>query len=177
MNLIFNPKTIKAVVGLGNPGDEYARTYHNIGQQFLTHFQNTLLAKDFSIYKKFSHTKKGRIILAKPETFMNDSGIGLKEVLAYFKLKPEEVLVVHDDADLPLGSYKLSFGRGSAGHKGVESVIKHFKTKNFWRARVGIRPDDDKKKKAMDFVLATIGKKEMKILKKVFSEVENLVTG
>jgi len=178
MDIIFNPKKIKVIAGLGNPGNDHKDTYHNIGRMFLYHMMEDREAKDLSTYKKFAYTKKGKIIFMRPETFMNTSGAGLKEGLSYFKLKPEQFLIVHDDTDIPLGSFKLSFGRGPAGHKGVESVIRSFKTKNFWRVRVGIRTDYDKKKrkKAMDPVLAKIGKKEEKTLINVFKEIEALFT-
>ncbi len=175
MDIIFNPKTIRAIAGLGNPGDEYRDTFHNMGRMFLCHAMEKTKSPDLSPYKTFAYSKKGKRVFMRPETFMNQSGKGLKEALLYFKLKPNQVLLVHDDADIPLGKMKLSFGRGSAGHKGVESVISHFKTKDFWRARIGIRTKQNQKKKALDIVLSRIGKKEEKELMAVFKNLEDLL--
>jgi len=176
MNTTFNPKKIRMVSALGNPGEEYENTYHNIGRVFLERIVKSRNIEKFSSYDKFKYAKKGKIVFVEPKTFMNDSGAGLKKALAYFKIKKAELVVIHDDADLAIGSFKLSYGRGSAGHKGVESVIKNLKTKNFWRLRIGIRPDykSKKRKKAMQFVLSKIGKKESKLFEKVFSECLDL---
>ena len=110
---------------------------------------------------------------------MNESGRAISAAIKYFKIKPEEILIVHDDSDIEIGKYKISFGRGSAGHNGVESIIKSLKTKDFWRLRIGIRPNIrinqskisiNQRLKASAFVLKKISKKDLKILEKVFEE-------
>ena len=127
---------IKLIVGLGNPGKEYEHTRHNVGFLFIEILENNF--------------KNKKIILTKTQTFMNKSGAAVLSLMKFYhptgdlpkgdKIKPENVLVVHDDIDILWGDFKFSFGRRSAGHRGVESVIKSLKTKNFWRLRIGIQP-------------------------------------
>jgi len=154
MNKI-NPKLI---VGLGNPGKEYESTRHNIGFLFIDELAHRLKARDFEYQKKlFSEIaeaqirnpkseirNKPKIIISKPMTFMNKSGEAVLVLAKFYKIKPENILVVHDDIDILWSNFKFSFGRSSAGHKGVESIIKALKTKNFWRLRLGIQPSAKK---------------------------------
>jgi len=102
---------------------------------------------------------------------MNESGGFVKKMLRKKGVRPEALLVIHDDSDLNLGSFKLSFGRGSAGHKGAESVIRTLGTKDFWRLRIGIRPIVGRRKKAGEFVLKKISAKDKKTLESVFAEI------
>lgn len=158
----INPP-IKLIIGLGNPGKEYERTYHNAG----------FLAIDF--LTKNSPIPK----LLKTDVFMNQSGSFVAKISKKHHIKSDEILIIHDDSDIELGNYKLSFGRGSAGHNGVESIIKALKTKNFWRLRIGIRPSVrvnpsqtkiNTFKKAGDFVLKKINKKDLETLNQVFAK-------
>lgn len=156
------------IVGLGNPGKQYADTYHNAGYlavDFLTGAAKFRAASS----KKFSYFKKGDDIFVKPAAFMNDLGPAVKDALKYFKIKPERCAVVHDDSDIELGKYKIAFQRGSAGHKGVESVIAHLGTNGFWRVRIGIR---SRRGKAGDFVLRPIIQGDRKILENTFREIK-----
>jgi len=116
---------IKLIVGLGNPGKEYENTRHNMG---------------FIFIDKLSEQIKTNFIVEKPQTFMNKSGDAVLALSKLHKIKPENILIVHDDIDILWGKFKFSFGHSSAGHKGVESIIKALKTKNFWRLRIGIQP-------------------------------------
>jgi len=110
---------------------------------------------------------------------MNQSGNFVKAALKKYKIKPEEVLIVHDDSDIELGKYKISFGRGSAGHRGVESIIKSLGAKNFWRLRIGIRRRLTRtlrgltQTKAIDLVLKKINKKDLEVLEKVFQTIKD----
>lgn len=117
----------KLIIGLGNPDPKYEETYHNIGYLLVDHLQNL----------KF---KVLNLKLMKSDVYMNESGAFVKEQIKKFKIKPEQLLIVHDDSDIELGFYKLSFGRNSAGHHGVQNIINQLKTKDFWRLRIGIRP-------------------------------------
>jgi len=161
---------IKLIVGLGNPGKEYERTRHNVGFLFID--------------KLTPHLNGLKVKIAKPQTFMNKSGTAVLALIKQLKTKPENVLIVHDDIDISWGNFKLSFGRSSAGHKGIESVIKSLKTKNFWRLRIGIQPIRQaqgkpalKKRVPADKIILkkfTSGElKELdKIMKKAISELE-----
>ncbi len=160
-------KGIKMVFGLGNPGKEYKNTFHNVG--FLTvNFWTENQA--FSKLKNFEYKKIKGIIFAKNLTFMNESGNAVSRALKFFKIKPEKLLVVHDDADIPLGSYKISFNRGSAGHKGIKSIIEILGAKNFYRLRIGVRHSKNKNK-ALDFILKKIKTQESKTLNQVFKSL------
>lgn len=127
------------VVGLGNPGREYEKTRHNAGRAAVALFAKQEDTGDFVFNKKANAlvAKGSGVTLALPETMMNNSG---KAVAALVKSPKaaKSLLVVHDDLDLPLGAVKMVFGRGSGGHKGVESVMHALKTKDFARLRIGI---------------------------------------
>ncbi|MDP2598801.1 MAG: aminoacyl-tRNA hydrolase [Candidatus Liptonbacteria bacterium] len=123
---------IKLIIGLGNPGPKYKDTYHNAGFLFIDNLIKNLRDSRFDI--RISN-------LLRSNVFMNESGGFVKKMLKKSGAKPEELLVAQDDSDLYIGEYKLAFDRGSAGHKGVQSVIDALGTKKFWRLRLGIRPD------------------------------------
>ena len=181
------PQNIKIIIGLGNPDKEYANTYHNVGFlaiDYLVKNQNLKIKNQndnvkFKNEKYFNYLKIDEIILIKSETFMNESGKMILEVKKYFKAKLDGILIIHDDSDIEIGKYKISFDRGSAGHNGVESIIKSLKTKDFWRLRIGIRPpirinqhkiSINLRLKAAAFVLKKINKKNLEILDNVFEE-------
>lgn len=156
-----NPKLI---IGLGNPDKEYEKTYHNVGFLFVDYWAKNLPISNF----KFLIPKP-----IKSEIYMNESGRFVKKAVKKYNAKPEELLIIHDDSDIKLGEYKFSFGRSSAGHKGVQSTINSLKTKNFWRARVGVRKN--KKQKAGDLVLKKMTKNDLEIINEVFGKIfENL---
>lgn len=166
---IENIQEVKIAAGLGNPGEEYARTYHNAGALAV---EALVPGAAWKTHGRFRYAKESGIIFIIPETFMNESGLAVLEALRFFKLKPNELLILHDDSDLPIGEWKLHFGRGSAGHKGVASVIEHIGTEDLWRARIGIRPaEEERRRKAGDFVLDKIKRPDMDALEKVFTEI------
>jgi len=137
------------VVGLGNPGEQYAKARHNVGfwavDKIAANFQSPKKDKFSTEQAKFNaqisegKIGKEKIVLGKPQTFMNNSGKAVGFLTKYYKIKPENVFVIHDDADLPLGIFRITKNRGSAGHKGVESIMRALKTKNFVRFRIGTR--------------------------------------
>jgi len=172
------------IVGLGNPGGEYKNTRHNAGRLVLQEFYS---AHDFTEweYKKTydALVAKGEVagvevLLLEPETYMNDSGKSLVS-LVKSKKQSAQMVVIHDDIDLPLGTWKFSFNRGSGGQKGVESIATTLKTKEFIRVRVGIlattptgKPKKPKGEEAVvKFVLGKFKPDEMDTLKKVGKEV------
>lgn len=138
-----NEKPIRLIVGLGNPGEEYRGTRHNTGFAFVT-----ALAKEkggtFAASSRYPadiarvSTKGGDLWLMKPMTYMNESGRAVQPFAAYYKLTPEEILVVHDELDVAPGCMKLKMGGGNAGHNGLKSITACLGTPNFWRLRVGI---------------------------------------
>ncbi len=167
------------IIGLGNPGAPYERSYHNIGFLFVDYLIKNRLAEDkrqLKTAKKFEYLKNNNITVVKPKTFMNESGNAVKEAIKYFGIKPGEILIAHDDADIEIGEYKFSFGRGSAGHKGAESIIKILNTKNLWRLRIGIAKykrnnGAARKIKAEEYVLKTITASDERKIQTAFEKI------
>lgn len=159
------------IIGLGNPGNKFKATRHNVGWEVLDLIQKEYNFSPWKESKKFkSEISKGemnkrKIILVKPLTFMNLSGEAVKGLKAFYKIKIKDILVIHDDIDIPLGKFKISENRGTAGHKGVDSIMKNLKTKNFSRIRIGIKPNK-KPENTERFVLLKFNKEEKGILNK-----------
>lgn len=164
------------IVGLGNPGKKYKKTRHNLGFRTIDFFgRNFDQFSDFKLKKKFlAQISQGKInswkiILAKPQTFMNNSGKSVRAIIENYKINIENLMVVHDDLDLPLGKIRISKARGSGGHLGVQSIIDQLNSKNFIRFRIGIcpgfKPVDSKK-----FVLEKFSKAEEKIVQKKITQ-------
>lgn len=157
-------------IGLGNPEEKFKETRHNIGFEVIDKFAENNNFPGFEFSKKHNallseKNINGRnVILAKPMTFMNNSGIAVKSIIA--NNKKAYLILVHDDADLPLGKIKIVKNRGSAGHKGVESVIKNESNKNLIRIRVGIQSKTGRLGTKDKFVLGKFSPKEKPIAKK-----------
>jgi len=152
----------KLIIGLGNPGQKYQNNRHNIGFQILDEFGGK-----FKLEKKFkAEIDKGDdFILAKPQTFMNNSGQAVKALKTFYKIKPENIIIVHDDLDLAIGAMRITLGASSGGNKGVESIIKELGAKNFIRIRVGVANSQRAKIPADKFVLQNFNPADKKILK------------
>lgn len=143
---------MKLIVGLGNPGEKYEKTRHNLGfvivEQFLKDFEpvsqtkwdkSEKLKSDIaSLVWQPKHGTEEKVILAKPLTYMNNSGMAVQLLMSYYKIVSEDIWVVYDELDLPLGAMKIRFGGAAAGHHGVESILEHLNTDKFWRFRMGI---------------------------------------
>jgi len=153
------------IVGLGNPGKKYNNTRHNIGFEILDQIKETDNFPDFKLSKKFKAliSEKDKIILVKPQTFMNLSGKSVKIIASFYKTK--DLIVIHDDIDLVIGKIKISRNKGSAGHKGIESIIKEI-GKDFTRIRIGIQPKKGKPADTESFVLKKFKKQELEEIKK-----------
>jgi len=145
---------MKLIVGLGNPGRKYKKTRHNIGWLVLDELKKSI--------------DKDKIILLKPTTYMNNSGKEVKPVVQKNKINIENIIVIHDDIDLPFGTIRISQNSSSAGHKGVQSIINELGTQNFTRIRVGINPGC--KIGAEKFVLEKFTKEEKKQLKQIIKQ-------
>lgn len=135
------------IVGLGNPGEKYKDTRHNVGFMVVDHLLKKLTSVEKSVWeenKKFNSLiakVEGDIIFAKPVSYMNASGGVVAKLMNFYKIDPLGLYLIHDDVDLPLGKIKISIDRGSAGHKGVESIMEVLGSKNFVRIRVGVGKD------------------------------------
>lgn len=164
------------IVGLGNPEKKFEKTRHNLGSRIVEKFAEENNFPTFRLSKKLlSQISKGKIcgkqvILAKPETYMNESGKAVKRLLSGLGLNEKNLYLVHDDIDLALGHLKVVKNRGTAGHKGVESVVKELKTKNFVRFRIGIQPKEGKPKNLNNLVLNNFSTEEEKIIKEVIKK-------
>ena len=173
------------IVGLGNPGEQYANTPHNAGflvvDQLLEIYNvkpetNKYMKSEIAEHK----AGKKKIILSKPQTFMNKSGEAVKSITTYYKLLTTNSLwVIHDDVDLELGKIKVVRNRGSAGHKGVEDIMRKLKTKDFIRFRIGIRPKRlvAKRSKSLmnKFVASPVGKNDLPAFKKAIKRCTEAV--
>jgi PTH1 family peptidyl-tRNA hydrolase len=178
-------KTI-LVTGLGNPGKKYEKTRHNAGFMFLDYFQgeNTDIFSDWKADKKLKSeisagkTNNKKIILLKPQTFMNHSGEAVLAAKKYFKVRLTDIFVAHDEIDLPLGKHRFSTGSSSAGHNGAQNIIDRLGTKNFTRLRIGVENRSDKTEIPTEkYVLGKLTNEELKTLKTKFkASVSELAT-
>lgn len=161
------------IVGLGNPGSEYARTRHNAGFQVVDRVAERWRAA-WGFDKKFNaelaRADRGsqRALLCKPQTYMNSSGVAVAAVQAYYDVPVQRVLVVMDDADLPLGEIRLRPGGGSGGHHGLESIEQHLGTRDYPRLRVGIGRQDGARE-ITGHVLGRFGSTETALADKVLT--------
>ncbi len=181
------------IVGLGNPGEEYGSTRHNAGRMAVEYFAKAMKLGEFRVDVKAKAHVAGAMIgkttaaLVLPDTFMNKSGGALVKFVKSVKAA-ERLVVVYDDLDLPLGKMKLSYDRGSGGHKGLESVMRTIKTKKFTRIRIGVSPSTaggtlrkpEGDKVVLNFILTKFRAHELEELKQVFKRVahalETIVT-
>jgi PTH1 family peptidyl-tRNA hydrolase len=160
------------IVGLGNPGKKYANSRHNVGWMVLDTLTGKINWKENEkaqafIYKTELENKEVQFL--KPNTFMNNSGVAVAYALK--KHPTAQIIVVHDDKDIPLGEIRTQIDRGSAGHNGVKSIIEHLGTQNFTRIRVGIAPvDPTVMHDTAEFVLENFTKEEKDKLNKTIVE-------
>lgn len=169
-------KNVKLVVGLGNKGNQYVDTYHNAGRAavlFLAKSTDQKFKKP--LLKKFFLARGSKLSLAYLDCYMNESGEPLTKLLKYLNLRPSELLVLHDDSDLPIGEFRLGFGSSSAGHHGVDSSIRFLGTENFWRARIGVRGSNNINCKAGEFVLQKINPADQPGLEKTYTALIDLL--
>lgn len=166
------------VVGLGNPGPEYAGNRHNLGFMVVDEVARRMGAgfrenkTEALIADVFG--EDSRILLAKPQTFMNVSGRSVRLITTFFKIPPEQMLIVHDELDLPFGAVRLKEEGGHAGHNGLRSIIEEMGTGDFKRVRVGIgRPPG--KKDAAKFVLEDFTSEERRDLDFIIGEAADIV--
>ncbi len=168
------------IVGLGNPKEKYEETRHNVGFVLIDKIKKENSFLDFSFSKKFNAECSAGVIheestvLAKPMTFMNLSGKSVSKIINFYKINICQVIVVHDDIDVPLGQIKITKNKGAGGHKGVGSIIKETGSKNFTRIRIGICPEK-KPSNARVFVLQKFKKNEEESLEKALHKTEQAI--
>jgi PTH1 family peptidyl-tRNA hydrolase len=177
---------MKLIVGLGNPGRIYARNRHNIGFMCVRHFAKT---QGIRFDKKQGQARIGtgevagnKLIVARPQTHMNLSGESVIRLVNKFNISLKDIIVIHDDLDLPLGKIRLSQGSGSGGHKGVDSIITHLGSLDFPRLRVGIgRPPiiegsaEDREAEVVAYVLNDFTLEERKTITQVIPKVSEAI--
>ena len=177
---------MKLIVGLGNPGYLYSRNRHNIGFMCVSY-----LAKKHNIPfdRKQGHARTGignigryKAVVARPQTYMNASGESVNALLKRLNVKPSDLIVIHDDLDLPVGKIRLRLGGSSGGHKGIDSIIARIGTRDFYRIRVGIGRLDDsessdaaKEKAVIDYVLSDVTSEEKKIIDEIIPQVSDAI--
>ena len=166
---------VQLIVGLGNPGPEYDQTRHNAGALFverLAAHKGANLSVDrkyFGLVGKFRHQDEDVRLLI-PTTFMNRSGLAIKALADFFRIPPQQILVAHDELDLPAGTAKFKKGGGHGGHNGLRDTIAHLGSNDFQRLRLGIGHPGDSRK-VTGYVLGRLGKQESEQLDAVFGEV------
>jgi len=172
---------MKLLVGLGNPGKAYENTRHNIGwlvlndlaKEYMAAFENK---KRWKARATSIQINGERIELIKPQTFMNKSGEAVQAARGWLrKVQVENIWVVHDDADLPLGEIRIKQGGGSAGHRGVDSIAKMVGSTNFWRVRLGIGRPDNPNVPLEDYVLKKFSDSEMKEVEQIVDEARRTI--
>jgi len=190
---------MKLIVGLGNPSEKYINTRHNLGFMIIEHFlkdfqnaKNTVWENSSKFKSEISqiewqprHGSLEKVILAKPQTYMNNSGMAVQLIISFYKLLTTDIWVIHDDIDLQLGSMKIRFGGASAGHHGVESIMEHLNTDKFWRFRMGTgvqnkksKIKNQKLKNVEDYVLGNFAGQEKGKLKNLIKRgVKAIETG
>lgn len=167
------------IIGLGNPGKKYQKTRHNLGFRvldlFAASFNSSFKKSKFSAETIDLKIDRKSIILAKPNTYMNNSGQAVSELLNFHKNALEDLLVVYDDADLPLGKIRLRSQGGTGGHNGMASIRNHLKTQNFARLRLGINSDFGRSE-MVNFVLSPFAKEERSIVDLMVKEASDAIS-
>jgi len=179
-------KQIKLIIGIGNPDEQHQNTRHNVGFMMLDYIAKKSGCDNFEFNKKLNSlvTKhkigEKQVFLAKPQTYVNKTGEAAYKLRNFYKAKPEQILVIQDDLDIPFGNTKISFDKNSGGHRGIESIMKALKTKKFYRLRIGLattrlkkaRQQSDKKRDEfiVKMVLSKFSPSERDEIKRIFKE-------
>lgn len=165
------------LVGLGNPGLKYKKNRHNAGSDLVMFLCQEWHGSPWEKNKKClaeissAETENGKIMLAKPTIFMNESGRSVKKLKDFYRIPLKRIFVAQDDTDILLGRFKISYNRGSAGHHGIESIIDHLRSAAFYRIRIGVRPITTCNAKAEKLVLRDFTRAESEKLQKIFPSI------
>jgi len=169
------------IIGLGNPEEKHKNNRHNSGFIIIDELRKNWGFPDFEFSKKFNseisegNHEREKTVLAKPQTFMNNSGEAVRKIMSFYKLTPEDILVIHDDLDIDFGKYKISTDSGPAGHKGVQDIIKKIGTQKFKRFRIGTEGTEKRKTRTIpgdEFVLQNLSDAELKIIRNLAKEIK-----
>lgn len=164
--------SIKLIAGLANPGERYALTRHNAGEWFVNLFIPAIAWKTES--SLHARVAKNDILFAIPTTYMNLSGQAVQALSHYYKIKPDEILIAHDEIDLPAGAIRLKQDGGHGGHNGLRDIIKHLGTSQFWRLRIGVgRPAQSSQ--VEHYVLNAPSKEDRALIDEALRRAEPLV--
>ncbi len=164
---------MRLIVGLGNPGRDYAKSKHNIGFMVLDAYcklKGIKLVKESKFLGEL--IKYQDVVLLKPKTFMNNSGNSVRAVAQFYQISNEDILVISDDLDLPFGKLRLREKGSAGGHNGLKSIIASLGAQNFNRLRIGIDRDD---KEVVDYVLSKLSKEQSKQLENLFIVTNNII--
>lgn len=180
------------LIGLGNPEKKYENTRHNAGFMLLDKIQTAFELPAFEFNKKFNaEISEGnyklpaspaggkaisyKLFLVKPQTYMNLSGTAVKAILDFYKLTPDDIIIIHDDIDIPLGKYKIATDSSSAGHNGVQNIIDQLGTQKFRRIRIGVGQSVGEalvcRLNAHDFVLEKFTASELETIEKISEDI------
>jgi PTH1 family peptidyl-tRNA hydrolase len=162
--LMYNINMI-LIAGLGNPENKYENTPHNIGFRTIDLLKERFNFPEFSVFESALMSKKNNVILIKPQTYMNNSGIPIKQIVSYYKIKIDDVWVIHDENKLKLGELEINKNIPASGHNGIKSIIERLGMQDFVRFRIGI--NNKEKHDLMDYVLKPFSKKEQEIINEV----------
>lgn len=166
---------MKAIVGLGNPGRKYSDTRHNIGFMIIDELSDRLGLKFKSGKGEYLYASNNNVMLIKPLTYMNNSGIAVREMIQYFKILTTDLLIVFDDLDLPFGKIRIRSNGSSGGHNGLKSIIYHLNTDMFHRLKIGISNEKREFIEADKFVLGKFIEKEREVIEEVITQSVNII--
>jgi len=169
---VYNESMI-LIVGLGNPEEKYKNTPHNVGFETIDLFKERFDFPNFSLNQNALISKKDNVILMKPQTYMNESGTSVREIVNFYKIKEEDVWVIQDENDIQLGKFKINKDISSKGHNGIKSIIEKIGTQNFVRFR--IRINNEQKEDLINYVLKSFPKNEQEIINEVISDVTSII--
>ncbi len=170
---------MRILAGLGNPGLRFAWSRHNFGFLALDYLASTINQKieqeeHFYLYLK-SKINDIPVLFVKPQTYMNNSGIAIKQVLSDYQASVEDLIILHDDVDIPLGSLRIKKGGRPAGHKGLISIINNLQDSNFIRIRLGIGPEETLDISLTDYVLQTFSDEELLLVEKILDRATKAI--
>ncbi len=170
---------MKIFVGLGNPGAEYKDTRHNAGFMVIDNFLKKVESFKEKKYRYFisfcTEVDRNEAVLVKPRVYINESGIAVRKVLDTFKVKPEDLVIIHDDLGIKTGKIKITFNKGDNGHKGIISIFNEINTRDFYRIRIGIGKEEKIEIPYVEYVLSPFETEETLSVKEAIEKATEAV--